>query len=57
MTPSPAPRQLHHAAVGAEALSGLRGFVLPLLLIGFVGSRELDQTLVYGLNGVLLSID
>src|SRR5688500_1007188 len=53
---TPERRRLHPAVIGAEALSGLRSFVVPLLLIGFVGSRDLGDTLLYGLAGVVLSV-
>ena len=56
MTPSGAPRQLHPAAVGAEALSGLRQMALPIVVIAVLGSGSVGQALLYGAVGVVFAI-
>ena len=56
MTPSPEQRQLHHAAVGAEALSGLRQMALPIIVIAVLGSGSVGGVLVYGAIGVVLAV-
>lgn len=46
-------RSLHHAAVGAEALTALRGLALPLLVVVLVGGGGLDRILFFGVLGVV----
>src|SRR5688572_19027955 len=56
MTPSPEQRQFHHAAVGAEALSGLRQMALPIVVIAVLGSGSVGGVLVYGAIGVVFAV-
>ena len=57
--PSPT-RRLHPAAVGAEALDGLRQLAVPIIAIAFLGggaSRgSLVTVLAYGLAGLVLTL-
>ena len=49
-------RKLHRAAIGAEALDGLRQLVIPLVVIAFVGGGGLDRLLLFGVGGILFSV-
>jgi putative membrane protein len=49
-------RPLHVAAVGAEALSGLRGIAIPLVVLAFVGGGGADRALLFALLGTTWAI-
>jgi putative membrane protein len=53
---TPRPRRLHPAAVGAEALSGLRQLALPIIAIALVGSRGGTDALMFAFAGLLFAI-
>ena len=65
MTPEPTPtprligvrRKLHHAAVGAEALDGLRQMVIPILVVLVLGGGGNLATLIpFGLVIVVFAV-
>jgi hypothetical protein len=52
-------RRLHRSAIGAEALTGLRGAALPLLIAVFIGGSGGDvvvRLLFFGLLGLVFSV-
>jgi putative membrane protein len=49
-------RRLHHAAVGAEALSGLRGIAIPLVVLAVVGGGGADRIVFFGLLGLAFAV-
>jgi putative membrane protein len=52
-----APRRLHPAAVGAEALVQLRGLVVPIVIAAIAGSRQQpSRALLISAAGVLLAV-
>lgn len=52
-------RRLHAAAIGAEALSGLRQIAVPLIVVALVGSGgggSVGGILFYGIAGLVVSV-
>jgi len=52
-------RRLHPAAIGAEALSQLRGLLLPIVIVALIGSSGGDapgRALIFGLIGMVVSL-
>ena len=49
-------RPLHRAAIGAEAISALRGLLLPLVVIAFVGGGGVGRIVFYGIVGLVGSV-
>ena len=56
MTPSPEQRQLHHAAVGAEALNGIRQLALPVIVLALFNADSVSGALVYGAIGLAFAV-
>ncbi len=48
-------RRLHHAAIGAEALEGLRGIAVPVVVIALVGGGGLGRLIGFGIAGIVVA--
>lgn len=49
-------RKLHHAAVGAEALDGLRTALVPIVVLVLVGGGGIGRLAFFGVAGVVVSV-
>jgi putative membrane protein len=52
---TPDRRRLHHAAIGAEALDGLRGIAIPVVVIALVGGGGLGRLIGFGVAGMVIA--